>query len=204
MQETLHDHFNQWIGVIFFFGLYALIILFTPYYKKIKKKPTSAYLAFVLAFAVEMHGIPLSMYFISLLIGKNLPDGILWGHTLNEYIGYTGMYINIVLIIISLFLIINGWYHIYHKYWKKSIGEGNVVKYGIYKYIRHPQYTGFILLTIGMVLEWATLLNIFMWPFICYIYYKLAKREERDMVEEFGEEYRSYMERSKMFIPFIF
>jgi len=29
-----------------------------------------------------------------------------------------------------------------------------MVKTGIYKYIRHPQYTGFMLLTVGMILEW--------------------------------------------------
>lgn len=38
--------------------------------------------------------------------------------------------------IIALLLIGNGWYNIYHKYWSKESGRGNVVKTGVYKYIR--------------------------------------------------------------------
>lgn len=203
MEETLHGHFNQWGAVAFFIIIYSVLLLFIPYYKKMNRKPATAYIAFVLAFAIEMHGIPMSMYLISWVIGKNLPNGILWGHTLNQYIGYWGMYINIACAIIAISLIANGWYNIYHKYWSKEKGTGQVVKTGVYRYIRHPQYTGFILLTIGMMLEWATLFMILIWPIVIYTYYRLAKREEKDMVEEFGDEYVSYMKQTKMFIPFI-
>jgi len=203
MNETLISHFNQWGGVIFFAVIYLVMLMFIPFYKKMNRKPATAYAAFVLAFAIEMHGIPMSMYLISMVLGKNLPDGILWGHTLNSYIGYTGMYVNIILSTTALFLIINGWYNIYHKYWKRDTGKGVVVKTGVYKYIRHPQYTGFILITIGMMCEWATLFMLIMWPFIIFIYYRLAKREEKDMVKEFGEEYVSYRKKTKMFVPFV-
>ncbi|EOD01169.1 methyltransferase family protein [Caldisalinibacter kiritimatiensis] len=203
MQETLHGHFNQWGAVAFFIIIYSALLLFIPFYRKMNRKPATAYMAFVLAFAIEMHGIPMSMYFISWVIGKKLPDGILWGHTLNQYIGYWGMYINIGCAIVAILLIANGWYNIYHKYWSKEKGRGQVVKTGIYRYIRHPQYTGFILLTIGMMFEWATLFMLLIWPVIIYTYYRLAKREEKDMIEEFGQEYISYMKETKMFIPFV-
>lgn len=203
MQETLYEHFNQWGGVVFFIVIYSIVLLFMPFYKKMDRKPVKVYIAFVIAFAIEMHGIPMSMYLISWVIGRNLPDGILWGHTLNQYIGYWGMYINIICAITAFCLIGNGWYNIYHKYWSRKKGEGRVVKTGVYRYIRHPQYTGLFLLTIGMILEWATLPMLLMWPVIFYMYYRLAKREEKDMVQEFGEEYRLYMDKTKMFIPFI-
>jgi protein-S-isoprenylcysteine O-methyltransferase Ste14 len=77
------------------------------------------------------------------------------------------------------------------------------VKTGVYRYIRHPQYTGFMLLTVGMILEWATLPTLIMWPFIAWLYYRLAKREEMDMIKEFGEEYVMYMNKTKRFIPFV-
>jgi len=201
--ETLESHFNQWLGVLFFAILYGAALLFVPFYKKMNRKPATAYMAFVLAFAIEMHGIPMSMYLISWIIGKNLPEGVLWGHTLFNQIGYTGLYINIVFAIIALLIISNGWYNIYHKYWSKESGRGKVVKTGVYKYIRHPQYTGFMLLTLGMMAGWATLPTILMWPFILWMYYRLAKREEKDMIEEFGEEYVMYKNKTKMFIPFI-
>lgn len=75
---------------------------------------------------------------------------------------------------------------------------------GVYRFIRHPQYAGFMLITIGMIIEWATLPMLIMWPFIAWMYYRLAKREEREMLAEFGEEYARYMDRTKMFIPGLF
>ncbi|MTI46325.1 methyltransferase family protein [Sporosalibacterium faouarense] len=203
MQETLQEHFHQWGGVLFFIILYSILLLFIPFYKKANRKPTTAYMAFVLAFAIEMHGIPMSMYFISWIIGRKLPNGILWGHTLNQYIGYWGMYLGIGCAILSIILVANGWYNIYHKYWSREKGEGRVVKTGIYRYIRHPQYTGFVLMTIAMMMIWATLSMIIIWPIMVYTYYRLAKKEERDMVMEFGEEYIRYMKKTKMFIPYI-
>lgn len=201
--ETLQSHFHQWWAVLFFIIIYSIALLFVPFYKKMDRKPATAYFAFVLAFAIEMHGIPMSMYLLSWIIGKNLPEGILWGHTLFNQIGYTGMYLNIACATIALAIIVSGWHQIYHKYWSKESGQGKVVKTGVYKYIRHPQYTGFMLLTVGMLLEWATLPNLIMWPFIAILYYRLAKKEENDMIKEFGEEYIMYMKRTKRFIPFV-
>jgi protein-S-isoprenylcysteine O-methyltransferase Ste14 len=111
------------------------------------------------------------------------------------------MYINIALTITGLIIIMNGWYHIYHQYWKKEEGQGQLVKIGIYKYIRHPQYLGLFLISTGMLVEWMTLPLLLMFPIIIMMYVKLAKREEIDMVEEFGEDYKRYMEQTKMFIP---
>jgi len=118
--ETLESHFYNWFGVLFFTILYGVVLLFIPFYKKMDKKPAGTYLAFVLAFAIEMHGIPFSMYVISWIIGKNLPEGMLWGHTLVSSIGLWGMYINIGCAVIALFLVLNGWYNIYKKYWSKK------------------------------------------------------------------------------------
>ncbi len=201
--ETFHGHYHQWGAVLFFIIIYSIALLFIPLNKKMNRKPATAYMAFVLAFAIEMHGIPMSMYLLSWIIGKNLPEGVLWGHTLVNKIGHTGMYLNIAFAVVAAILICNGWYNIYHKYWIKESGKGRVVKTGVYKYIRHPQYTGFMLLTIGMILEWATLPILIMWPFIACMYYKLAKKEEKDMIEEFGEEYIMYMKKTKRFIPFV-
>jgi len=203
MGETLESHFHNWFGVVFFALLYGAVLFFMPFYKKMDKKPAGTYLAFVLAFAVEMHGIPFSMYFLSLLVGRTLPEGILWGHTLNFAIGFWGMYLNIALSLCGLFLILNGWYHVYHKYWSREKGAGRVVETGIYRYIRHPQYAGLFLMTLGMLLEWATLPLLLLFPVIILMYVHLAKREEKDMEEEFGEEYKNYKKRTKMFIPFV-
>lgn len=201
--ETLESHFYNWFGVLFFIILYGGVLFFIPFYKKMDKKPAGTYLAFVLAFAIEMHGIPFSMYVISWIIGRNLPEGILWGHTLVSTIGLRGMYINIGCAAIALFLILNGWYNIYKKYWSKETGTGSLVKTGVYRYIRHPQYTGLMLLSLGMIAEWATLPMLMLYPVIVIMYVRLAKREEEDMLKEFGNEYREYRKATKMFVPFV-
>lgn len=201
--ETLESHFFNWFGVLFFVLIYGIVIVTLPYYRKMKTKPKNAYIAFVIAFAVEMHGIPFSMYIISWIFGKKLPNGILWGHTLFGSVGYLGMYINIALALIALTIILNGWKNIHKNKWSKAEGEGSVVKTGIYRYIRHPQYTGLLLLSLGMLIEWATLSLLLMYPVMVYMYYKLSKREEKDMIESFGQEYVNYMGHTKRFIPFV-
>jgi len=203
MEETLQSHFHNWFGVLFFIALYSLVLLFIPFYKKMDTKPRGTYIAFVIAFAIEMHGIPFSMNIIAWIIGKNLPEGVLWGHTLFSSIGFLGMYINIGLAIIALVLILNGWYNIYKKYWSKESGKGELVTTGVYRFIRHPQYTGLLLLSLGMLIEWATLPMLIMFPIMVFMYTRLAKREEKDMIKEFGISYTQYMGRTKMFIPFI-
>lgn len=201
--ETLESHFHNWFGVLFFVVIYSVVLLFIPFYKKMDKKPAGTYFAFVIAFAIEMHGIPFSMYVISWIVGKNLPEGVLWGHTLVSQIGFWGMYINIGCAVISLFLILNGWYNIHKKYWSKETGKGSLVTSGVYRYIRHPQYTGLVLLSIGMMAEWATLPLLILLPIMVFMYVRLAKREEKDMIGEFGTEYREYMKTTKMFVPFV-
>ena len=201
--ETLGSHFYNWFGVLFFTLLYSGVLLFIPFYKKMDRKPAGTYFAFLIAFAIEMHGIPFSMYVISWILGKNLPEGVLWGHTLISSIGFGGMYINILCAVTALFLILNGWYNIYKKYWSKETGAGSLVKQGVYRYIRHPQYTGLLLLSFGMMAEWATLPMLILFPVMIGMYIRLAKREEKDMITEFGDEYRNYMKTTKMFVPFI-
>jgi protein-S-isoprenylcysteine O-methyltransferase Ste14 len=199
--ETLQSHFNRWGAVAFFIILYGMAILFMPFYKKMQRKPATAYIAFVIAFAVEMHGIPFSMYIIASLIGNVLPEGILWGHTLSMKFGYAGLYLNVILALAGMFLIISGWYEIYHGYWKKVKGKGRIVQNGIYKHIRHPQYTGLMLIGLGMIFGWATIPTLLLYPVIVRMYIKLAKKEELDMINEFGEEYLMYMVGTKKFIP---
>lgn len=203
MVETLESHFHNWFGVLFFAALYGLVLLFVPFYKKMERKPRGTYIAFVIAFAIEMHGIPFSMNLIAWIIGRNLPEGILWGHTLFPQVGFLGMYINIGCAVIAFALILNGWYNIYKKYWSKEKGKGELVTTGVYKYIRHPQYAGLLLLSLGMLIEWATLPLLIMFPVMIFMYTRLAKREEKDILNEFGEPYRQYMAKTKMFIPFV-
>jgi len=97
--------------------------------------------------------------------------------------------------------LLGGWRAVHREYWGRPRGEGRLVTSGLYSYMRHPQYTGFILLTLGLLLHWATLPLLVMWPLLVWQYVRLAKAEEEEMVEEFGQEYLEYMERTPRFLP---
>jgi protein-S-isoprenylcysteine O-methyltransferase Ste14 len=201
--DPVMDHFGQWWAVALFIILFGIFIAFIPFYKKSYIKPAGTYIAFVIAYALEMFGIPMSMYMISWVLGGTLPDGILWGHTLQQYIGLSGMYIGALISLTGVALVVVGWKQIYDNYWKKDSGKGKLVDTGLYAHIRHPQYTGFFLITLGMMFEWVTLTMLIMWPILLAVYYWLAKKEEDDMIKEFGNEYEEYRKKTKMFIPFI-
>ncbi|MBI5671337.1 MAG: isoprenylcysteine carboxylmethyltransferase family protein [Chloroflexi bacterium] len=204
MNDTAVSHFNQWGYVIFWIILFGLFLFFTPFYKKSQRKPASVYLAFVVALALEMFGVPLSMYGLTWIFGKALPDGVLWGHTLNSLFGELGLALSYVFIAIGAVLIIWGWKDIYKYYWSREEGRGQLVTKGIYGIIRHPQYTGFWLITLGMLFDWATLPMLIMYPLLLVLYYRLARKEEADMEAEFGDAYRQYRRRTGMFLPKLF
>lgn len=195
------EHYNLWWASLIWFILYGCILFFLPFYKKCARKPRGLYLGFAAAFALEMFGIPFSLFFINWAFGVILPEGFLWGHTLFPLIGYGGMYAGILLMVCGFILILSGWRRIYRSYWSREKGSGQLVQDGIYRYIRHPQYTGLFLITLGMMAEWLTLPLLLIWPVLCLKYWKLARREEEDMRQEFGEEYAAYQKQTGMFIP---
>lgn len=199
--DPVTQHFGNWFGVALWTVLFLGFLAFIPFYKKSQIKPAGVYTAFVVALAFEMFGLPLSMYVITWILGKSLPDGILWGHTLVEYIGLNGMYAAVVMYLIGATLIVLGWRRIYRQYWSKDAGQGQLVTSGIYRYIRHPQYTGFLMITLGMLFEWATLPMLIMYPILVWLYVRLARREEADMHTEFGATYDEYRARTGMFLP---
>jgi protein-S-isoprenylcysteine O-methyltransferase Ste14 len=194
-------HFGNWLAVAIWIIIFGAFLAFVPFYKKSTWKPSGAYLAFIIAFALEMFGLPFGMYVIAWATGQWLPDGILWGHTLGEYIGAWGMYLDIFFTIIGILLVVFGWKTIHKRYWSKEEGKGELVKEGIYAFIRHPQYTGFLMITFGMLCEWATLPLLLMWPVLVVLYYRLARKEEKVMESEFGQEYLEYKKRTSMFLP---
>jgi protein-S-isoprenylcysteine O-methyltransferase Ste14 len=57
--------------------------------------------------------------------------------------------------------------------------------------VRHPQYVGFILIMLGFLFQWPTLITLVMFPILVTMYVKLARREEREVLLEFGDAYRA-------------
>ena len=72
---------------------------------------------------------------------------------------------------------------------------------GPYAYVRHPQYDAFILVMLGFLVQWPTILTLIMFPILVWVYKKLARSEEQGALAEFGEEYSYYMAKVPGFVP---
>jgi protein-S-isoprenylcysteine O-methyltransferase Ste14 len=72
---------------------------------------------------------------------------------------------------------------------------------GPYARLRHPQYAGFMVIMLGFLLQWPTLLTLIMFPMLVTMYVRLAHREEREVRAEFGEVYARYATTTPAFFP---
>jgi protein-S-isoprenylcysteine O-methyltransferase Ste14 len=124
--------------------------------------------------------------------------GHLWATLLG--LGRTGAIIEIIIgfafIIGGIILLFRSWYLIYTAQKKDEL-----LTDGIYRFIRHPQYTGIFLALIGQLIHWPTILTLLIFPVIVVAYYHLARREEKVLTQRFGSEYEQYRKRVPMFFP---
>jgi len=74
---------------------------------------------------------------------------------------------------------------------------------GAYRYIRHPLYCTLLLGGVGAFLKRPTWVGLWILGILAGFLYATARIEERGNVERFGESYREYMKRTKMFIPYL-
>ena len=79
-----------------------------------------------------------------------------------------------------------------------------LVDLGIYKYIRHPLYSSLLFLTWGIFLKQPANLLFVVATLSSLFLYTTALFDEKECLAFFGEQYNSYMKRTKRFIPFVF
>jgi protein-S-isoprenylcysteine O-methyltransferase Ste14 len=79
-----------------------------------------------------------------------------------------------------------------------------LIKTGVYRYIRHPLYASLILFGLGGFLKNPSLLGGGLLLFHFWSVLLTAKIEERHNLERFGDEYRQYIQTTKRFIPYIY
>ena len=78
-----------------------------------------------------------------------------------------------------------------------------LVQSGIYAYIRHPLYLSVLLLGTGIMLKDISSVQLLLGTINIIALIFTALIEEKEMVMKFGDEYRTYMKNTKMFIPWL-
>ena len=65
------------------------------------------------------------------------------------------------------------------------------------------KYTEFFLFSLGSMIHWPTLITLLTLPILWWVYLRLARMEERDAINTFGNRYRKYMSQTGRFVPLI-
>ncbi|OGV08910.1 MAG: hypothetical protein A2499_09550 [Stygiobacter sp. RIFOXYC12_FULL_38_8] len=87
-----------------------------------------------------------------------------------------------------------------HVYYYKFTRKKPVIG-GIYRIIRHPQYASLIICGLGLLILWPRYIVLLSFLLMLFVYYFLAKIEEHECEEKFGEAYLEYKRKTQMFIP---
>ena len=197
-----------WLLVIF---NSAIFIMFA--YSFFKPQTTrewrtfSAFSAFIIALFVEMYGFPLTIYLMSGWLQTKFPNldllshnnGHLWSTLTGEkgdpHFGFFHI-ASYVFLGFGFYLLSSAWSVLYQAQRRHALATT-----GAYARIRHPQYVAFVLILIGFLLQWPTLLTLVMFPILLVMYARLAVTEEREMRATFAGEYDAYAARTPRFIP---
>jgi len=203
-----YEHwYGNWPAVLLATALFIVFLFgFTRPRRRAEWRNAGLCTAFFISLFTEMFGIPLTIYLLAPLL--KLPPWIfghneshLWAFALDRLgllplqLGvYLVMVVSIGLLTIGVGLLAVGWATVYR-------GGARLVTHGIYRYLRHPQYLGLILIVLAFNIQWPTLPTLLMAPALIIMYVRLARWEDEEMATFFGEAFLDYSARTPAFIP---
>ena len=76
-----------------------------------------------------------------------------------------------------------------------------IVTSGVYSIIRHPQYVGGLLAHVGASFLLSAWYSLLLTPLMIVLVYVISKKEEEELIKEFGKEYENYKKKVPMLIP---
>jgi protein-S-isoprenylcysteine O-methyltransferase Ste14 len=200
--------YGLWLLVIINSAMFIIFAFsFTRPRTKRDWRSFGTFSAFLVALFTEMYGFPLTIYLLSGWLSSRYPGVDLLshnnGHLWEVLLGWEGnphlnpLHILSNVIIVGGFILLSAAWNVLYKAQRIQ----RLATTGPYAYVRHPQYDGFVLIMVGFLLQWPTLLTLVMFPILVTMYVRLARREEREVREAFGEEYARYAATTPAFFP---
>ncbi|HMN26769.1 MAG TPA: isoprenylcysteine carboxylmethyltransferase family protein [Caldilineaceae bacterium] len=166
-----------------------------------------AFTAFLVALFTEMYGFPLTIYLLSGWLASRYPGVDLLSHTSGHLwetlLGGQGdphlnpLHLLSNLVIAGGFILLSAAWDVLYKAQRTN----RIAMTGPYARVRHPQYIGFILIMLGFLLQWPTVITLVMFPILVTIYVRLAKWEEQEALAQFGADYALYAAQTPAFWP---
>jgi protein-S-isoprenylcysteine O-methyltransferase Ste14 len=192
--NTGNYEYGLWWLVIINTAVFVLFALsfFKPR-TRVNWKAFGGFSAFLVALFTEMYGIPLTLFVLAPWLEHNYPGinpfahdtGMLW-HTVFRLPGDPHFdifhMISSLLIAFGFLLVYRGWQVLF-----AAAKSHTLATSGPYRYIRHPQYVGFILIMLGFILMWPTILTVAIFPILVVMYVRLARKEEKAVRAEFDD-----------------
>lgn len=105
--------------------------------------------------------------------------------------------LGLVLILAGFLLFLIGAFQIYFG----KLRRRGLIRTGIYRRFRHPQYLALTIFGSGIILTWGRLITFIAFFIMLWLYYYLARSEERNCRELFGDEYDQYCADSWFLFP---
>ena len=145
-----------------------------------------AFTAFLAALFAEMYGFTLTTYLLSgwpgtrFLHVESLSHEV--GHVLEMMFDWRSnppfgaFQIASTVLILGGFILLAAAWSARHK----SHQRRELPRTGVYARLRHPEYAALVLIMIGFLLQWPTLITLAMFPILVLIYVHLARGEEQE------------------------
>lgn len=165
------------------------------------------YSAFIVALFAEMYGFPLTIYLLSGWLAARFPGvdflshdaghllEVMFGWRANPHFGPFHV-LSTVLIGGGFWLLAAAWKVLY-----AAQASGELATTGPYARLRHPQYAAFVLIMLGFLFQWPTLITLTMFPILVVAYVHLARHEELETAAVFGEHWLRYARQTPAFFP---
>ncbi|PKO13373.1 MAG: hypothetical protein CVU39_19410 [Chloroflexi bacterium HGW-Chloroflexi-10] len=146
-----------------------------------------------------LYGLITIGYFLSFSIGATKIGRIYYWNTFFA----TGM----TLVVIGLMIRIHSMLTLkqFFTYSVAKVENQKIIETGLYKFLRHPGYLGQLIIFIGIsisISNWISILVMMIPTTLGYLY--RIKVEERFMLEQIGEDYVNYQDRTKRLIPMVY
>lgn len=85
----------------------------------------------------------------------------------------------------------------------RPVDDGRLVTTGAYRFVRHPIYSGVLVIALGLALLTMSPLRLAI-AGVLFVFFNLKARREERWLEEKYADYAAYRKRVKRFIPWIY